>query len=542
VRRTVDKEIRESFRVVRELKAVGIDLARVAAQLEDEGIRKFVTPYDALTRDLEAAVARGRAAGDVRPLESVARRLRRDSVEMTTAAGSGHPTSCLSVAEIMAALFFREMRWDPRDPTARDVDRFVLSKGHAAPILWASLSEAGAIDDRLDSLRRIDSPLEGHPTPASPWIRVATGSLGQGLAVANGMALADRLDGIDARVFCLLGDGECSEGSVWEAAQFASLKKLDRLVAIVDLNGQGQSHPAPYDHDSAVFARRFESFGWKTIEIDGHDMAGVLAALRSSHDGGPTAIIARTVKRKGVSFVEDRTEWHGKALDEEHMRRALDELGDADGIPPVEPRRVEARPPGPRTERVEVRPEYRRGDSVATRDGYGSALRKLGGIDPDVVAPDGDVMNSTREAGFAEAFPERFFEGYIAEQNLAGAALGLAASGKTPFFATFAAFVTRAYDFVRMAGHTAAPHLVFCGSHAGVSIGQDGPYHWIDGGLGDAVAAVVTPHARVRKLGVTERPHSGKPEELLARSRISRDAIAEAVRDLVGVATMAGAG
>jgi len=675
VRRTLDKDVRESFRVMRGVSAVGIDMRHVTRQLEDEGIRKFVEPYDALVDELEAASVAHRAAGDVSPLESVARRLRRDSIEMTTTAGSGHPTSCLSAAEIMAALFFREMRWDPGDAQARDVDRFVLSKGHAAPVLWATLAAAGAIDEDIRSLRRIDSSLEGHPTPTNPWIAVATGSLGQGLSAAAGIALANRLDGIDARVFCLLGDAECSEGSVWEAAQFASLQELTRVVAIVDLNGQGQSHPAPYRHDGGVFAERFRAFGWKAIETDGHDLPALLAALRSAREGGPTAIVARTVKGKGVSFLEDKTEWHGKALDEDEMRRALAEIGEPGPLPKVEPRRTGERPPRPRAKRVDVRPDYAPGDEVATRDGYGTALRKLGEADPDVVALDGDVMDSTRAAAFKEAFPERFFEGYVAEQNLAGAALGLAVSGKIPFFATFAAFLSRAYDFVRMAGHTNPPHLVFCGSHAGVSIGQDGPSqmgledlamfralldstvlypcdavsaerltaeaarapgivylrttrgktpviygndetfeaggsktlraspedrativaagitvhealaahdalaaqgiparvidaysvkpldeetlvraavetgsvvvvedHWVDGGLGDAVAAVVAPHARLRKLGVKVQPRSGKPNELLERSGISRDAIAEAVSELTAVVQMNPAG
>jgi transketolase len=668
VRQTVTKDIREAFRVMREMKVLGIDLRQVTRQLEDEGIQKFVDPYDALVRDLDAAVERRREAGDVEGLENVALRLRRDSIEMTTAAGSGHPTSCLSAAEIMAALFFREMRWDPGDPRARNVDAFVLSKGHAAPVLWAALREAGAIDEDLKTLRRIGSTLEGHPTPRSPWIRVATGSLGQGLSAANGMALANRLDGIDARVFCLLGDGECSEGSVWEAAQFASLNDLSRVVAIVDVNGHGQSHPAPYDHDSRVFAERFRSFGLKTVEIDGHDLPEVLAALRSTRDEGPWAIIARTVKGKGVSFVENQTGWHGKALDEDEMRRAFDELGEPGAVPKVVPLRMDGTAPAPREGRVHVRPDYQRGDEVATRDGYGAALKKLGEQAPDVVALDGDVMDSTRASSFREAFPDRFFESYIAEQNMVGTALGLAACDKTPFVATFAAFLTRAADFIRMAGHTGPRHLVFCGSHAGVSIGEDGPSqmgledlalfraihgstvlypcdavsaehltaeaantegvvylrttrpktpviyrsdedfevggsktlrassedqativaagitvhealaahdqlagegiavrvmdaysvkpldevslvrgaretgavivvedHWAEGGLGEAVAAVVSPHATVRRLAVTVEPRSGSREELLELVGISRGDIARAVKEVIAV-------
>jgi transketolase len=380
----------------------------------------------------------------------------------------------LSCAEIVAALFFHEMRWDPADADARNVDRFVLSKGHAAPILWAALSAAGAIAEDPMSLRRIDSTLEGHPTPNNPWVRVATGSLGQGLAAANGMVLANRLDGIDARVYCLMGDGECAEGSVWEAAQFASLNRLANLVAIVDVNGLGQSGPAPYGHDTAVLARRFESFGWRAIELDGHDMDAMLAALERAREGGPTAILARTVKGKGVSFLEGAGCWHGKAVEPAQLQQALDEVGDVQILPKIAPRRIgkfEAAIPA--VTGIEV--SYAPGAEIATREAYGHALEKLGALNPDIVALDGDVKNSTRAEFFAEAYPERFFECYIAEQNMVGTALGLAACGKTPFVSTFACFLSRAYDFIRMAGHSRPKHLVFCGSHAGVSIGEDGP-------------------------------------------------------------------
>jgi transketolase len=393
---------------------------------------------------------------------------------MTTEAGSGHPTSCLSCADVVAALFFREMRWDPKDPAARNVDAFVLSKGHAAPILWAVLHEAGAISEDPLSLRRIDSTLEGHPTPLNPWVRVATGSLGQGLAAANGMALANRLDGIDARIFCLLGDGECSEGAVWEAAQFAALNHLSNLVAIVDVNGLGQSEPAPYRHDTAVFAHRFAAFGWRTIEIDGHDMAAILAALQMAHDGGPTAILAGTEKGKGVSFLEGVDGWHGKPLDRAQMAEALEELGEAGSMPAVEPRRVGQVSMLRRPGQVRVDVKYRRGDQVATRQAFGTALEKLG-RDPAIMALDGDVKNSTGLSAFAAKYPERFFQGFIAEQNMVGVSLGLAVCGKIPYAATFACFLSRAYDFIRMAEYSRPPHLVLCGSHAGISIGEDGP-------------------------------------------------------------------
>ncbi len=414
-------------------------------------------------------------ASTARQIADTARELRREVLRMTSAAGSGHPTSCLSCAEIVAALFFHEMRWDPADSAARDVDRFVLSKGHAAPVLWAALSLAGAIDEDPLRLRRIDSTLEGHPTPANAWVRVATGSLGQGLAAANGMALADRLDGIDARVYCLLGDGECSEGSVWEAAQFASLNRLERLVAIVDVNGLGQSGPTPYGRDTSVLARRFEAFGWQALEIDGHDPQAVLGALARARDCGPTAILARTQKGRGVSFLEGAAGWHGKAVEAARLQQALDELGAVQGRPQVVPRRLGAAPPARADAGGRFEVDYPLGAEVATRDAYGHALVKLGALNPDVVALDGDVRNSTYSERFADAYPERFFECFIAEQNMAGTALGLAASGKTPFVSTFACFLTRAADFIRMAGHSRPRHLVFCGSHAGISIGEDGP-------------------------------------------------------------------
>ncbi|MEJ2686656.1 MAG: transaldolase, partial [Gammaproteobacteria bacterium] len=269
------------------LQELGIDIAQVTEQLENEGVQKFIDPYDDLMDNLAAKRVRYLNRQELEPLNEMSRQLRREVIRMTSEAGSGHATSCMSAAELVSALFFHVMRWDPGDPHARNMDRFVLSKGHAAPILWAALSEAGAVDEDPMTLRRIDSSLEGHPTPTNPGVQVATGSLGQGLAAANGIALANRLDGIDARVYCLLGDGECSEGSVWEAAQFAALQGLKNVVAVVDVNALGQSGPAPYHHDTAVFADRFKAFGWKTVQIDGHDMTHVLDAYDKAAKGGP---------------------------------------------------------------------------------------------------------------------------------------------------------------------------------------------------------------------------------------------------------------
>jgi transketolase len=475
VQDTLERGVPEARRVMADLGRLGVQFDLVTAQLENDGIQKFIAPFDSLMNQIEAKRRRATAFHDLEALRTAARRLRRLVIQMTTQAGSGHPTSCMSCADVVAALFFHEMRWDPKDPAARNVDAFVLSKGHAAPILWAALHETGAISEDPLSLRRIDSTLEGHPTPLNPWIKVATGSLGQGLAAANGMALANRLDAIDARIFCLLGDGECSEGSVWEAAQFASLNHLSNLVAIVDVNGLGQSEAAPYDHDTATFARRFAAFGWRTIEIDGHDMAAILDALQAAHGGGPTAIVARTEKGKGVSFLEGASGWHGRPLNSEQMGKALAELGEAVAPPRVESRRIGQVSAPRRATAARLKPEYRIGEHVATRQAFGSALEKLGRGNIDIVAIDGDVKNSTGIDAFAAKHPERFFEGFIAEQNMIGVALGLAASGKIPYAATFACFLTRAYDFIRMAEYSRPPHLVLCGSHAGISIGEDGP-------------------------------------------------------------------
>ncbi len=410
-------------------------------------------------------------------LQEMARKLRRHSLVSTAEAGSGHPTTCLSCAEIMSVLFFDEMRWDPQDPSGRDADVLVLSKGHAAPILWAALKEAGAIDDDLLSLRQDGSPLEGHPTPNSPWVRVATGSLGQGLSAAAGMALGRKLDRTPARVYALLGDGEAAEGSVWEAAQFASYFKLDNLCALVDVNRLGQSGPTMYQHDLGVYEARFRAFGFEVAVVDGHDVAALRAAFERARacSGKPFAVVARTLKGKGVSFIEDKDGWHGKPLKKgEELERALAELGPAEIELRVTARRYPAADP-PTAIASSVRPAYKLGQEVATREAYGTALAALGRLDTRVVALDGDTKNSTFSEKLKAGAPERFVEAFIAEQNMVGVALGLASEGKIPFASTFACFLTRAYDFIRMAAYSQPPHLVLVGSHAGVSIGEDGP-------------------------------------------------------------------
>ncbi|MGQ9801254.1 MAG: transketolase [Candidatus Saccharicenans sp.] len=409
-------------------------------------------------------------------LEKIAKRLRIHSLKMTTAAGSGHPTTCLSSAEIMACLFFHEMRLNLKDPFAWENDEFVLSKGHAAPILWAAYAEAGLIPmESLLDLRKISSDLEGHPTPRMPWVKAATGSLGQGLSVGVGLALAQKLGGVKARTFVLMGDGECAEGAVWEAANAGRELQLGNLVAIVDINRLGQSDPTMHQHDIGAYARKFKAFGWDVYQVDGHRIDKILEALAAARKGNrPKVILARTIKGKGVSFVEDKNGWHGKPLNPGELEKALAELGP---MPEIESRkyvRSRERVRAPQwTDSVDLPlPDYK--EKTATRLAYGIALEKLGRINNRVVVVDGDVKNSTYADRFFAAFPGRSFQSYIAEQNMVGLAMGLAARGFLPFVATFAAFLTRAHDQIRMAAYSFS-NLKFCGSHVGVSIGEDGP-------------------------------------------------------------------
>ena len=330
----------------------------------------------------------------------------------------------------------------------------------------------------LTSLRQFSSDLEGHPTPRLPWVSAATGSLGQGLSVGVGMALAGkRLDQLDYRVTVLLGDGEIAEGGVWEAASMASHYALDNLTAIIDVNGMGQSGPTMYDFDVETYRRRFSAFGWHALAVDGHDLAAVVAACNEARatTGRPTVLVARTLKGKGVSFLEDKPGWHGKPVKGDDLDRALAEIPNgrgaaapAGGRPPA----YEVTPTAPRGEIAA--PAYTLGEKVATRVAYGTALAKLGAVDDRVVALDGDTKNSTFAETFLQAHPERYFESYIAEQNMVGAAVGLAACGKIPFASTFAAFLTRAFDHIRMAAISGAA-VKYAGSHCGVSIGEDGP-------------------------------------------------------------------
>src|SRR5580765_7599948 len=417
-------------------------------------------------------------------LHNLATQLRIDSVKSTTAAGSGHPTTCLSAADIMAALFFGEMRFDPHDPHHPEADRFVLSKGHGAPILYAAWAAAGAFP-RADvmHLRELTSDLEGHPTPRLPFVDVATGSLGQGLAAGVGCALNARRIDSDYRTYVLMGDGESAEGSVWEAAEVAVFHHLDSLCGIVDVNGFGQSRATQWGRDTEAHAQRWRAFGWHAITIDGHDMKQVVAALAEARatTGKPTMIVAKTLKGKGVSIFEGKDGWHGKVLKPgAETDTAIAEL-EAQYVKtsdpaPVIPKPARRRTEGPLPDFVKMlpTPAYKLGDSVATREAYGTALAALGGIDKRVVALDADVKNSTFSERFEKLHPERFYQMFIAEQVMIGASMGLAARGAIAYPSSFACFLERGSDFIRMAGISNV-NVKLAGSHAGVSIGEDGP-------------------------------------------------------------------
>ena len=414
----------------------------------------------------------------IETLKEKARRLRVLSLKATTEAGSGHPSSCLSAADLAAVMFFQEMHYDPSDPHNYANDRFVLSKGHAAPLLWAAYAEAGIVDESAPmTLRKFDSDLEGHPTPRMPWVDVATGSLGQGLSVALGIALASRLDNAGSDTYALLGDGECAEGSIWEAAALASYYKVRNLYAIVDVNGQGQSQRTMYEFDVDRYAGIFRAFGWYAVTIDGHDYSQIIDAFekcRTEAGERPRAIVAKTFKGKGVSLLEDQDNWHGKPVPKGKLEGVLEELSQPyamDGFTPS-PRTRPTVPSGPKSHPIQVSRKI--GEQAATREAYGDALVKLVDQDPRVVALDGDTKNSTFSLKLLEAHPDNFFEMFIAEQNMVGVAAGMSACGKIPFVSTFAAFLTRAFDQIRMARISQA-NICFVGSHCGVSIGQDGP-------------------------------------------------------------------
>jgi transketolase len=399
-----------------------------------------------------------------------------DSIRATTAAGSGHPTSSLSAAHLVAVLFAEHLRLDVADPRGSGNDRFVLSKGHAAPVLYAALKAIGAIDDEaLLSLRRFGSPIQGHPAPVPelPWVDAATGSLGQGLAIGLGMALGMRIDGSPARVWVLVGDSEMAEGSVWEAMEAASYHRAASLTCVLDLNRLGQRGPTMHGWDADVFVRRAEAFGWRATAIDGHDVAAIDAAYReAAADDAPTFIVARTEKGHGVSEVADRDGWHGKALPEDAAARAIEELGGVRSIAITPPKPEPWIAPDTIGAGGAPAPIY--DGPIATRKAFGDALAWLAGERSDVVVLDAEVGNSTYTEEAEEVARDRFVQLFIAEQTMLGVQTGLQALGKVAFAATFGAFLTRAYDQIRMAAVSRAD-LRLSGSHAGVSIGEDGP-------------------------------------------------------------------
>ncbi|WP_447041311.1 transketolase [Streptomyces sp. DSM 118878] len=419
-------------------------------------------------------------------IAALAQQLRVDSVRAADAAGSGHPTSSMSAADLMAVLLGRHLRYDFERPDHPGNDRFILSKGHASPLLYSAYKAAGALtDEELLTFRKEGSRLQGHPTPtALPWVETATGSLGQGLPVGVGIALSGkRLEHVPYRTWVLCGDSELAEGSNWEAAEHAGYEHLDNLTVIVDVNRLGQRGPTRHEWHLSAYADRFKAFDWHAIEVDGHDVDAIDRAFQeaASTAGQPTVILARTLKGKGVAAVENKEGRHGKPLPD--AEEAIAELG---GEHPVhvevrEPAAVETREPAaawaPHTERrsghLEL-PRHDVGDAVATRDAYGRALTALGTARGDVVAIDGEVGDSTRSEWFAKEHPDRYFECYIAEQQLVATAVGMAARGWVPYAATFAAFLSRAQDFVRMAAVSGAG-INLVGSHAGVAIGEDGP-------------------------------------------------------------------
>jgi transketolase len=412
---------------------------------------------------------------DANELRELGQQFRVDSIRPAAVAKSGHPTSGMSAADLMAVLVANHLCYDYENPKQATNDRLIFSKGHASTLYYAILRAVGAISDKeLLTYRKFGSMLEGHPTPLIPWVDVATGSLGQGLPIGVGMGLAAKyLDRLPSHVWVLCGDSEMAEGSMWEAFEHASHYELDNLTAIVDVNRLGQRGETMIGWNTGVYVERARAFGWNAIEIDGHDVEEIDRAYRQAAEtkGRPTVIVARTIKGKGVKAVEDKNGWHGKPLDDPDA--AIEELGGIRNIrvdvakpEPDEPHKF---PDGP----LEL-PRYELGQEVATRKAYGEALAALGSARGDVVALDGEVSNSTFAEIFKQAHPDRFFEMYIAEQQLIAAAVGLHARGWNAFASTFAAFFSRAYDFIRMAAISRVD-LRLAGSHAGVSIGEDGP-------------------------------------------------------------------
>jgi transketolase len=410
--------------------------------------------------------------------KDLATQLRADSIRSTTAAGSGHPTSSMSAADLMAVLMADYLHYDFNDPHNVRNDRLIFSKGHAAPLLYAMYKAAGAIADaEMMTLRKFGSRIEGHPVPILPYVDVATGSLGQGLPAGVGMAYAGKhLDKLPMKVWVLLGDSEMAEGSNYEAFELGGFYHLNNLVAIIDMNRLGQRGPTMLQWEGEIYAERARAFGWHAITIDGQDVAAVDAAYREAEASDkPVCIVAKTQKGAGVSFLADHEGWHGKALPPADAEKALAELGNPKCDIIIKVQGYRAGEPAAQGEKSAFQPpHYEVGAKVATREAYGDALVALGKAKPEVVAMDGEVSNSTFADKFKKAYPERFLETYIAEQQLVSAAIGMQVMGKIPFASTFAAFFSRAYDQIRM-GAISRANINLVGSHAGVSIGEDGP-------------------------------------------------------------------
>ncbi len=411
-------------------------------------------------------------------LEKLARLIRYYILLSTTEAGSGHVTSSLSAVELMTALFFGgSFCYDADNPDYPNNDRIIFSKGHGAPLFYSLWLAAGKVtEEEMRTLRKFKSPLEGHTTTRFRFVEASTGSLGQGLSIGLGMALnAKQIDKLTCRTFVLLGDGEMAEGSQWEALQLGAYYRLNNLIGIIDVNRLGQRGETMYGHDLSAYERRISAFGWETITIDGHSLGEIINAYQKALESRdrPVMIIARTVKGKGVSFIEDKENWHGKALKRDEFEAAVRELGEVDTLV----RGEISMPEQVRLERIEpqipAKPDYPAGRPFATRKAYGNALVRIFPSFPDMVVLDAEVSNSTFSEVFKKAHPERFFEMFIAEQNMIGAALGLSRTGKIPFVSSFAAFLTRAFDQIRMSQYSDA-NIKFAGSHAGVSIGEDG--------------------------------------------------------------------
>jgi transketolase len=431
-------------------------------------------------------------------IEQIALKLRIDVIRATTTAGSGHPTSCLSAADLIATLFFNYLRYDVTNPYNPDNDRFILSKGHAIPIVYAAWKQLGVItDEQLLSLRDFNSPLEGHPTPRFSYNEAATGSLGQGLAVGVGMALAARYNKRTYRTYVMLGDGELAEGSVWEGAELAAHYKLNNLTGIIDGNRLGQSGASINNHDVEKYAKKFEAFGWQAIVINGHEISDIMTAIDCAQttNNRPTMIVAKTLKGYGLDAIENSDGWHGKPFNQKEAASAIEKLvsrftkkewilsqmhsDDQATQAQHQPLSTSVNNTQKKTLTIDLTTDphhmlFELDKKISTRKAYGYALAALGRVSNDVVALDADVKNSTFSEFFAHEFPDRFFQCFIAEQAMVSIATGLHLRGKIPFASTFGAFFARAYDQIRMAG-IGRNALRLCGSHCGVSIGQDGP-------------------------------------------------------------------